>query len=81
MNRKISAVVWAMLVAVAVAFGKKSQVIGYDINPLRIEKLSKGLDATGEVNKDDLKTTDIVFTTNSNGEKSRLSYSNCSNAH
>ena len=42
MNRKISVIGLGYVgLPVAVAF-EKIQVIGYDINPLRIEKLSKG---------------------------------------
>ncbi len=49
----------------AVAFGKVGiKVIGYDINPKRIEDLRKGIDVTREVSKEDILTADISFTTN-----------------
>ena len=39
----------------AVEFAKKFKVIGFDINPQRIQELRKGSDHTLEVSKDDLK--------------------------
>jgi UDP-N-acetyl-D-galactosamine dehydrogenase len=47
---------------VAVAFGKKHSVVGFDINALRIDQLNKGIDVTGEVEADDLKKTRIELT-------------------
>ena len=48
---------------VAVAFKKKNfEVIGYDINKDRIEKLKKHVDETGEVSSKDLKKTNIFAT-------------------
>lgn len=47
---------------VAVAFGKVQQVIGYDINPKRVELLKKGIDETGEVTEDELKGSQIIPT-------------------
>lgn len=50
---------------VAVAFSKKKfDVIGFDINQSRIEKLQKYQDETGEVSKADLKNSKIFFTLN-----------------
>ena len=49
---------------VAVAFGKLDRVIGFDINESRIEELQNGYDRTREVDSNDLKNTDVVFTTN-----------------
>ena len=47
----------------AVAFGKKLDVIGYDINPRRIEELRGGSDHTLEVSKDELtEATKLRFT-------------------
>jgi len=45
----------------AVAFGKKEQVFGFDINKNRIEHLQKGIDITGEVSKEDIAHSDILF--------------------
>lgn len=39
----------------AVAFGIKRQVIGYDINKMRINELKRGIDRTREVSQDELK--------------------------
>jgi UDP-N-acetyl-D-galactosamine dehydrogenase len=47
---------------VAVAFGKKHRVIGFDINPKRIAELSNGQDRTEEVTSEELRSADIVFT-------------------
>ena len=42
----------------AVEFGKKSSVIGFDINHSRIDELRRGEDHTLEVSSDDLKKAD-----------------------
>ena len=34
---------------IAVAFGRRQRVIGFDINKAKIAELQKGLDRTGEV--------------------------------
>jgi len=47
---------------VAVAFGKCRRTIGFDINPARITELKSGYDRTGEVESEDLRTADILFT-------------------
>lgn len=47
---------------VAVAFGKKYSVIGFDIKPSRIQALQEGIDVTNEINSEELKRTNIVFT-------------------
>lgn len=39
---------------VAVAFGKHLPVVGFDINPVRIEALRRGIDVTREVSADEL---------------------------
>jgi UDP-N-acetyl-D-glucosamine/UDP-N-acetyl-D-galactosamine dehydrogenase len=49
---------------VAVAFGQKAPVIGFDINEKRIYQLREGVDKTGEVSSEDLKTAQIIFTNN-----------------
>ncbi len=38
----------------AVEFGKKLDVVGYDINPRRVEELRAGRDHTLEVSEDEL---------------------------
>lgn len=47
---------------VAVAFGKHFPVIGFDINPSRIDELKKGIDKTGEISKEEILTSNITFT-------------------
>lgn len=47
---------------VAVAFGRKSRAIGFDINKGRILELKDGFDRTGEVTAEELKSADILFT-------------------
>ncbi|MCY4286339.1 MAG: nucleotide sugar dehydrogenase [Thiotrichales bacterium] len=47
---------------VAVAFGRRSRVIGFDIDPGRVEELRRGVDRTGEVDPDALAATDAHFT-------------------
>lgn len=47
---------------VAVAFGKKSQTIAFDINERRLAELASGNDKTGEVNNSDLKSADLLYT-------------------
>jgi UDP-N-acetyl-D-glucosamine/UDP-N-acetyl-D-galactosamine dehydrogenase len=47
---------------IAVAFGKRQRVVGFDINKAKIAELQKGLDRTGEVSAGDLKATDVQYT-------------------
>jgi len=47
---------------VAVAFGAKKKTIGFDINHKRIEELCSFYDRTGEVAEEELRSTDIIFT-------------------
>lgn len=49
---------------VAVAFGKKIKTIGFDINQKRVHELQAGIDLTHEVEEDDLKSANILFTNN-----------------
>lgn len=51
---------------VAVAFGEKSKVIGFDINQSRVDELIKGIDRTGEVESADLNSSNVFFTTDLN---------------
>ncbi|GGA65172.1 nucleotide sugar dehydrogenase [Ornithinibacillus halotolerans] len=48
----------------AVSFGKKHRVIAFDINDNRIEELKQGFDRTNEVETEDLKSSDLEFTSN-----------------
>lgn len=47
----------------AAAFGRCSQVIGFDISRKKIEELCHGLDATGELSSAELAATRIDYTT------------------
>lgn len=65
MNRKIAVVGLGYVgLPVAVAFGKLHEVIGFDINELRIKELKDGYDRTNEVESEDLAATKINFTSN-----------------
>ncbi len=44
----------------AVEFGKKRKVIGYDINNVRIDELRRGFDRTLEVDEDEMKTASYL---------------------
>lgn len=68
MNRKIAVVGLGYVgLPVAVAFGKKHPVIGFDINENRIETLISGTDYTNEIVPEELKVAQIEFT--SDGSK------------
>ncbi|PTI70162.1 nucleotide sugar dehydrogenase [Mammaliicoccus vitulinus] len=63
MNRKIAVVGLGYVgLPVAVAFGKQQEVVGFDINEIRINELKNGYDRTNEVNDEDLKKSNIKFT-------------------
>jgi UDP-N-acetyl-D-galactosamine dehydrogenase len=63
MQRKISVVGLGYVgLPLAVAFGQKTRVIGFDINQTRIQELKESLDRTREVSSDDLRKSDILFT-------------------
>ncbi len=47
---------------IAVAFGKRQRVIGFDINKAKIAELQQGHDRTGEVSSADFKETDVQYT-------------------
>jgi UDP-N-acetyl-D-galactosamine dehydrogenase len=67
MNKKKIAVIGLGYVGLplAVEFAKKREVIGFDINKDRISDLEKGMDITGELNKQELKENlFITYTTN-----------------
>jgi UDP-N-acetyl-D-galactosamine dehydrogenase len=46
----------------AVEFGKRRRVIGFDVNPRRVVELRRGVDASREVSSTELKRADIYFT-------------------
>lgn len=46
----------------AVEFGKKHHIIGFDIKPRRIQELKRGHDATLEVTPEALRSTQITYT-------------------
>jgi len=47
---------------IAVAFGKRGRVIGFDINKTKIDELLRGFDRTGEVSAPDLKACQVEYT-------------------
>lgn len=64
MDRKIGVVGLGYVgLPVAVAFGKKGKIIGFDISEDRVRELKEGYDRTKEVTARDLREADIVFTT------------------
>lgn len=63
MKRKIAVVGLGYVgLPVAIAFGKKQEVIGFDINETRINELKRGYDCTNEVTDEDLKVSNVKFT-------------------
>ena len=52
---------------IALAFSKKTKVIGFDIDESRIELLKKGIDPTGEIPASEFKGCDIKFTSDAKG--------------
>ena len=65
-NKKIAVIGLGYVgLPLAVEFSKKREVIGFDINKDRISDLEKGIDITGELNKQELKKSlSITYTTN-----------------
>jgi UDP-N-acetyl-D-galactosamine dehydrogenase len=64
-DRKISVIGLGYVgLPVAVEFGKYQQVIGFDINTIRIEDLQNGIERTNEVDIKDLATTNVLYTNN-----------------
>ena len=47
---------------IAVAFAKKVEVIGFDLNDSKIELYQKGIDPTGEVGDEAIQNTTVTFT-------------------
>lgn len=51
---------------IAVAFGKKVDVIGFDINKEKVQQYINGIDATKEVGDEEIKNSKVEFTYNEN---------------
>ena len=49
---------------IAVAFAKKVDVIGYDLNKNKIDLYKSGIDPTQEVGDETIKNTSVFFTAN-----------------
>jgi len=47
---------------VAVAFGARSRVVGFDVDTARVKELRRGMDRNGEVGPADLAAADVHFT-------------------
>jgi UDP-N-acetyl-D-galactosamine dehydrogenase len=47
---------------IAVAFGRRGKVIGFDINKAKIEELQRGFDRMGEMSAADLQDSDVQYT-------------------
>lgn len=47
---------------IALEFARKAKVIGFDINPKRVEMMRQGIDPSYELEKEDFEGTDIYFT-------------------
>ncbi|MBU0461150.1 MAG: nucleotide sugar dehydrogenase [Nanoarchaeota archaeon] len=63
MNRKLCVVGLGYVgLPLAVEFGKKQRLIGFDIKRKKIEELITGHDSMDEVSDEDLKQTDILYT-------------------
>jgi UDP-N-acetyl-D-galactosamine dehydrogenase len=63
MDRKIAVVGLGYVgLPLAVAFGKRGRIIGFDIQQGRIAELREGIDRTNEVEPDDLRAAQIDFT-------------------
>ncbi|MFA6073347.1 MAG: nucleotide sugar dehydrogenase [Candidatus Woesearchaeota archaeon] len=48
----------------AVAFGKKQKVVGFELSEKKVELLKKGIDPAGELNSEELVAAQIEYTTN-----------------
>ena len=49
---------------VLIAFSKLDEVIGFDVNALRVDEIKKGHDRNGEIIKDDLLNPNVLYTNN-----------------
>jgi UDP-N-acetyl-D-galactosamine dehydrogenase len=71
LNKKIAIIGLGYVgLPLAVEFGKKFEVIGFDINQPRIEELQGGNDATLEVSSDELAATNLTFSSDTEALKS-----------
>lgn len=62
-NEKISVIGLGYVgMPIAVAFAKKVNVIGFDLNKLKVELYKQGIDPTDEVGDDEIKKTSVEFT-------------------
>ena len=59
---------------IAVAFAKKVNVIGYDLNAAKIELYKNGIDPTNEVGNEVIKNTSVEFTSDDNKLKEAKFY-------
>ena len=65
MNRKISVIGLGYVgLPVAVAFGKKSKVVGFDVNQKRIDELTQCIDHTNEITQKELQSSNLLLTSN-----------------
>ncbi|MBO0461270.1 nucleotide sugar dehydrogenase [Enterococcus sp. DIV1298c] len=55
---------------IAVAFAKKINVVGFDLNSKKIEEYKNGIDATHEVGDDEIQKTTVEFTNDAEDLKS-----------
>ena len=66
----------------AVEFGRKHKVIGFDINKKRIEELNKGLDITLELNSKEIRQAkNLSFTFDINDIKMQCFHHYCPNTN
>ena len=64
-NRKVAVIGLGYVgLPVAVALARVSRVVGFDIDPVRVEELNAGHDRTGEVEDSELPGIDVHFTHN-----------------
>ena len=62
-GRKISVIGLGYVgLPVAVAFGRQGRVVGFDVSEARIRELKAGHDRTLEVRDEDLRATDVLYT-------------------
>lgn len=63
LTRKVSVIGLGYVgLPVAVAFGQKQKVIGFDVSKRRIDQLKQGIDHTQEVSPEELKKANLHFT-------------------
>src|SRR5699024_5938367 len=69
-NKKIAVIGLGYVgMPLAVAFAKKFDVIGFDIDKNKISSYQKNIDPTGEIGEEGLKNTTVNFTSNVNDLK------------